>query len=112
METQLRHDMRGQGHTLLRGRAKFSNDEDVTFRLYTTVNITSSAVLLDGYLRKFFGIAGRVRMRLHIVEFVSLRMSQIAHAGAHECMLRVDVDVTDESVMIACVASVRFVASS
>lgn len=56
MDTQLRHDMRGA--FLLRGRTKLTSKDDVVFRLYTTVNTTASAVLFDGYLRKFVAMAG------------------------------------------------------
>ena len=56
METQLRYDMRGA--TLLRGRFKASSKDDVVFRVYNTLNTTVSALLLDGYLRKFVGFAG------------------------------------------------------
>ena len=58
METQLRHDMRGPGHTFLRGRAKFTSENDVVFRMYTTVNTSASTVLFDGYLHKMFGVTG------------------------------------------------------
>jgi hypothetical protein len=56
MESQLRVDMRGA--TLLRGRIKTTTKDDVVFRLYNTVNTTASALLVDGYLRKFVALAG------------------------------------------------------
>lgn len=52
----MRVDMRGA--TLLRGRFKTTSKDDVVFRLYNTLNTTASAVLVDGYLRKFVGFAG------------------------------------------------------